>query len=87
MVGVCPLLYLYWKFVRIEVSRINCGKFAIPLPYPRFGWFTHMVKPHEADITSGVAEIETYTKFYQPRPPKNEIHRYGSLVAQKLHLW
>lgn len=80
--------FRYWKFVRIVWRRLPIfGSFAIPFGYPTFGHFTHMHKPNEADITTGVAEVEEYTANYVPRPPKNEAHRYGSLVARKLHLW
>lgn len=88
MVAVCPILYVWWKFVRIETTQLTVvGSIRLPIPYPRFGHFTHIKKPHEADITTGVAEVEEYTANYVPKPPKNELHRYGSLAAAKLHLW
>lgn len=87
MVGICPLLFVWWKFVRIDMYRLPIGARIIPIPYPKLGHYTHMRKPHEADITTGVAEIEEYTAAWRPKPPANSVERIADLTAAKLHLW
>ncbi|KAF7715852.1 Amino acid/polyamine transporter I [Penicillium ucsense] len=71
-----------WSIPTFLFSYTMIGVF--PILY--FGWkFFHRTKfltPEEVDLTSGVAEVEEYTKTYVPAPPKSALHKYVNMLFE-----
>lgn len=56
--------------------------FVFPILY--LGWKlikkTKWVKPHEADLFTGVEEIEEYTRNFVPAPDKNWVDKWFNKI-------
>ncbi|KKK17874.1 hypothetical protein ARAM_005155 [Aspergillus rambellii] len=69
-----------WDVPTFFFSYTMIGVF--PVLY--FGWkFIHRTefrKPEDIDVTSGVEEIEDYTRNYSPEPASNPFSRFGDWI-------
>ncbi|KAJ5963399.1 Amino acid/polyamine transporter I [Penicillium vulpinum] len=71
-----------WSIPTFLFSYTMIGIF--PIIY--FGWkFFHktkFLKPEEVDLTTGVAEIEEYTKDFVEAPPKSVVHKWCQIIFE-----
>ncbi|KAL5334431.1 amino acid permease/ SLC12A domain-containing protein [Aspergillus crustosus] len=71
-----------WDVPTFLFSYTMIGVF--PVLY--FGWKllhrTSIKKIEEIDLTTGVEEIEEYTRHYTPAPPSNILSRFGDWIFQ-----